>query len=103
MLCFCMQGNFLISLDITDENGNKCEVLMYANFDLENLFTPVDANKLDEILTQSGYDQEKTRNLVNGFREGFTLGYQGRRDIKIRSPNLKFHVGDEIELWNKVM
>ena len=42
---------------------------------------------------------------MDGFRNDFTLGYQGRMDIQIKSPNLRFQegVGNEIELWNKVM
>ena len=40
---------------------------------------------------------------MEGFRFGFTLGYEGRQDVKITSPNLKVSIGDEIELWNKVM
>ena len=40
---------------------------------------------------------------MNGFREGFSLGYRGPTNVKIKSPNLKLRVGDHIELWNKVM
>ena len=41
--------------------------------------------------------------LTKGFREGFSLGYQG--DIKVRrtAQNLKLHVGNETILWKKVM
>ena len=45
----------------------------------------------------------KTDYLVEGFTDGFTLGYQGSENVRITSPNLKFTIGSELELWNKVM
>ena len=76
---------------------------MHKNLDLVNLVTPVNADKLEQFLHESSYDPVKTQFLVEGFRKGFDLGYRGRRDVKITSHNLKFHVGNEVELWNKVM
>ena len=70
---------------------------------MNNLVTPVDVEELEKLLQDSNYDPEKSQRLVEGFRSGFTLGYEGRQDVKITSPNLKFSIGDEIELWNKVM
>ena len=52
----------------------------------------------------AGYDKKETDFLVNGFKEGFSIGYQGPEQVKIKSPNLKFQgVGNHIVLWNKVM
>ena len=34
---------------------------------------------------------------------GFSLGYQGPEEIQKTSDNLKFSIGNETELWNKVM
>ena len=45
----------------------------------------------------------KTKYLVNSFTEGFSLGYQGPENVRQESPNLKIRIGDEIELWNKLM
>ena len=56
---------------------------MYENFDLDNLVTPVNVEELEKLLQDSNYDQEKTKRLVEGFRFGFTLGYEGRQDVKI--------------------
>ena len=71
---------------------------------MENVVTPVDVDKLEELLVETNYDRNKTKSLVDGFRYGFRLGYQGNRKVKMKSPNLKFReVGNEIELWNKVM
>ena len=40
---------------------------------------------------------------MNGFRNGFDLGYRGPERVNITSPNLRFLVGNETVLWNKVM
>ena len=79
------------------------EILYYENFDTENLFTLVNVDKYEELLKLSQYDTEKTEELVRGFREGFTLGYRGPTNIAQMAPNLKFNIGDEIDLSNKVM
>ena len=71
--------------------------------DLENIVTPVRVGILREYLEISGYDKQKTEFLIKGFTEGFDLGYRGPQDVKLNSPNLKFTIGNELELWNKVM
>ena len=81
----------------------KPEVLYFENFDTENVVMPVDPNQLEFLLKQTEYDIDKTRFLVEGFRNGFSLGYAGEEKVKITAPNLKFKVGNEIILWNKVM
>lgn len=52
---------------------------------------------------QSEYDPHETSFLVSGFTRGFKLGYQGPRDIKRNSRNLRFRVGDKYDLWDKIM
>ena len=44
------------------------EVLNHSNLDLVNIHTPVDASKLEELLTECKYDADKTKKLVEGFR-----------------------------------
>ena len=42
--------------------------------------------------------------LVDGFKNGFDLGYGGSiKGIQRRAPNLKIRIGPSIQLWNKVM
>ena len=79
------------------------EILYYKNMDLESIFTPVNAEKLEELLCESNYDQSETKFLVEGFKEGFDLGYRGPEEIKQTANNLKLTIGDKVELWNKVM
>ena len=77
---------------------------MFENFDLDNIITPVKVKTLDDLLKATGYDNKKRKTLVKHFTEGFPLGYQGqRKNIKRNAPNLRLRVGDEIDLWNKVM
>ena len=80
------------------------EVLQFENYDLDTIKTPVDVDELERLLIESKYDQKETKFLVDGFKNGFSLGYEGREDVKITSPNLKFReVGNPTQLWNKVM
>ena len=75
----------------------------YENFDLKTIVTPVNVDRLHELLIKFSYNSEKTNFLVKGFSEGFSIGYAGPMNIKRNAPNLKLRVGNEIELWNKVM
>ena len=79
------------------------EILNFANFDIENVVTPVNVDRFEQLLVQTKYDEAKTKFLVDGFRNGFSLGYEGSMKIRHTSPNLKLRIGSETVLWNKVM
>ena len=79
------------------------EVLNFVSLDLENVVTPVDPERLEQLLDESGYDKEKSAFLVNSFKEGFSIGYEGNMEVKKTAPNLKLRIGNETILWNKVM
>ena len=79
------------------------EVLMFQNFDLESIVTPVNYTKLETLLKQAKYNASKTKFLIEGFKNGFDIGYAGPENIQRRAPNLKLRVGNETILWNKVM
>ena len=85
------------------EQETNREVYQFSNTNLTDIITPVDAEKLESLLTESKYEVSEVEFLVNGFKEGFDLGYRGPEIIKQQSKNLRLTVGDEIELWNKVM
>ena len=55
------------------------------------------------MLHESRYDIHKTNFLVQGFKHGFNLQYTGNREISRKAPNLRFMVGDKLDLWTKVM
>ena len=54
---------------------------------------------------ETNYDKEKTKLLVDGFKEGFDIGYRGPMKRQDSSNNLPFRngVGTLTVLWNKVM
>ena len=79
------------------------QVQYYENFDLENIITPVKPEVLEYYLKRTSYDQKETQFLIDGFTNGFDLGYRGPRQIRQDSRNLRFTIGDKLELWNKVM
>ena len=78
----------------------------YQNENIKDIITPVDAQKLEDILRDSGFhehDPEKFQLIINGFKHGFSLEFEGNCKVKQKSPNLKFTVGDKWQLWSKVM
>ena len=77
--------------------------LQFSNMDLTNIITPVNADKFEQLLVESSYDSKETEYLVQGFRHGFSLEYEGDRNIRQTAPNLKIRIGSPIQLWNKVM
>ena len=58
---------------------------------------------LEKLLIEADYPEEKISFLISGFKNGFSLGYQNDNKVQITSSNLKFQIGDEVDLWNKVM
>ena len=65
--------------------------------------TPIKVNKLSELLHQSGYDIEESRFIVDGFTNGFEIGYEGPRTRQDKSRNIPFTVGNKIDMWQKLM
>ena len=59
---------------------------------------------LEKLLRQSNYDSAKTKFVVDGFKNGFDLGFEGDIiGLQRKAPNLKIRVGSEVILWNKIM
>ena len=63
----------------------------------------MNVSKLMKLLKQSGYDEKRTEFLIDGFSNGFSIGYAGDMNVRKTAPNLKIRIGTEIDLWNKVM
>ena len=60
--------------------------------------------KYEQLLKEAEYDTFKTAYLVQGFKKGFSMCYNGPlHQVKREAPNLKLRVGSQTELWNKVM
>ena len=79
------------------------EVSMHENLNLTDIETPINADKFRELLIEAHYDSEEVDYLYEGFTRGFSLEYQGCTKVKQTAPNLKFRVGNKLELWNKMM
>ena len=78
-------------------------MVWHENLDLENIVTPVNAVRLNKLLTKTGYDPIKTQYLYQGFISGFSLEFEGKREVKRFAPNLKIRIGPKQEIWDKVM
>ena len=74
----------------------------HTNFNLESIFTPVNADALERILKLTKYDEGETQFLVQGFRQGFDFHYHGPTNRCDFSPNLPLTVGTVYDLLNKI-
>ena len=63
----------------------------------------MNVEELVKLLKESKYDEKEIEFLREGFSEGFDLGYRGPENIQQTARNLKFTIGNNVELWNKVM
>ena len=68
----------------------------------DNIMTPLNVRVYEKLLMESQYPIEKTKFLVNGFTQGFDIGYRGPVDRIHESKNIPLRVGSHIEMWNKV-
>ena len=75
----------------------------YEENNLYDVVTPIDVEQLEQLLTEWQYDSDKSRHLIEGFTEGFDIGYRGPGDRKDKSANIPISVGSKTEMWNKVM
>ena len=55
------------------------------------------------MLKDAQYDTTEIEFLHQGFSQGFDIGYDGPKDRRSTSENIPFTVGNETQLWNKVM
>ena len=78
-------------------------VLWYENYNVEDIVTPVDVVAFKNLLVETGYNPRKINFLYEGFTHGFSLEFEGNRNVSRCAPNLKLTIGSRVELWNKVM
>ena len=86
----------LFSLD--DKN---CED--FSNFDFESVVTPINVREFSRLLHLSGFNRVDAEFLIDGFQNGFDIGYRGPENCRSRSNNLPFNVGNRSILWGKLM
>ena len=84
-------------------NGVKKTVEYFVNLDLESTITPINIEEFDKLLTLANYPRTKAEFLIQGFMHSFDIGYTGSRNRISTSDNIPFSIGDEFEMWSKVM
>ena len=65
--------------------------------------TLIRIDKFQKLLEESHYPQEKIDFLVDGFTNGFDIGYAGTEERTDLSDNIPWKIGDVTVLWNKIM
>ena len=50
-----------------------------ANFNLQDIHTPVKADELKLLLSEAGYPKEKIQFLHQGFKFGFPIGFWNKQ------------------------
>ena len=79
------------------------EVVDFTELNWEEIRTPIRVPEFNNMLKQAGYDNDKRNNVINGFLQGFDIGYCGPTCRRNEAHNLPLRIGDSIDLWNKVM
>ena len=70
----------------------------------DDIVTPINHELLIELLQQARFDPHKISKLQEGFESGFDIGYRGPAVVgPHEANNIPFTVGNEIEMWNKIM
>ena len=67
------------------------------------MITPVNVDTLEHLLKQTRYCEKESKFLIQGFHHGFDIGFRGNTKVCRKAPNLKFTIGNERILWEKVM
>ena len=67
------------------------------------MVTPINVNQLEFQLKKAKYNNEKTEELIEGFTNGFDLGYRGTKQRCDYAENIPLRIGSKTELWNKIM
>ena len=73
------------------------------DFNWTQIITPINVRALRQLLIQSNYPLTETDFLIEGFTNGFDVGYAGPTDRQDESKNIPLKVGTQSEMWNKIM
>ena len=80
-------------------------VLQYSNADLTSIVTPLNVRAYEAALEEASFDEVERSFLIDGFTNGFDIGYKGPNSRQSRAKNIPFTpgVGDKVDMWNKIM
>ena len=93
-----MNVNNSVVIHLENYKNRNC-----SDFNLDEIVTSVKADVLEDLLRYYKYETEEMNFFVNRFRFCFELDYEGPMDQRNKSRNLKLRVGNNFELWNKMM
>ena len=64
---------------------------------------PLNVGNFERLLLASEYNLDKTEFLLDGFKNGFDIEYQGPTKRQSTSQNIPFTVGNKYILWEKIL
>ena len=74
------------------------QVLDFTEPNWVNIVTPINTTVLNEYLRASQYPKEKSHRLIQGFENGFDIGYQGPKNRTDESSNIPLKTGTPTDL-----
>ena len=75
----------------------------FCNLDLETITTPLNVDRFEQFLVEEEYNTTEHDFLIDGFRNGFDIGYTGPTNRQSQSENIPLTTGTKEDLWGKIM
>ena len=85
------------------ESNISTSIPNFVNHNLTDIVTPINTKVLAALFADSKYDEKETKFIMDGFCNGFSIGYNGPMSRQDRSANIPFTVGDKLNMWEKLM
>ena len=77
--------------------------LLIHDYTINGITTPVRADIFGKLLRESGYPEQKTNFIIDGFTKGFSIHYEGPKDVAWFLNNLPLKCGTVADLWIKII
>ena len=78
-------------------------ILDFVNKDTHSIVTPINLKVYENLLRESQYDEEESKFLLDGFTQGFDVGYRGPWNRCDTANNIPLQVGTRADVWEKIM
>ena len=75
----------------------------HEDLEWQDIVMPIDIDRFSRYLQLSNYPQDKSQDLIQGFRLGFDIGYRGPENRTHEARNIPLKIGSQAEMWNKVI
>ena len=70
---------------------------------MTEIVTPINVTRFQRYLMDSGFCRDRSEHLIQGFKEGFDIGYRGPLIRQDTSNNIPLNLGTPQDLWDKLM